>query len=74
VGLAAELSVEVVEGDQVMAGGEAGLHVVGAPGIEPVALDARREAVGGASQADGVEVAAQQQPATPFGHHPVERR
>ena len=45
-------------------GGEAGLHVVGAAGIEPVALDARREAVGGASQADGVEVAAQQQPAT----------
>ena len=43
--------------------GEAGLHVVGAAGVEPVALDARRKAAGGAGQADGVKVAAQQQPA-----------
>jgi len=42
---------------------EAGLHVVGAAGVEPVTLDARREAIEGAGQADGVKVAAQQQPA-----------
>ena len=35
-------------------GGEAGLHVVGAAAVEPVALDARREAIEGAGQADGV--------------------
>jgi hypothetical protein len=34
--------------------GEAGLHVIGATGVEPVALDARREAIEGAGQADGV--------------------
>ena len=52
----------VAAGDE--GGGEAGLHVVGAAGVEPVALDAgHRAASCGAGQADGVEVAAQQQPA-----------
>src|SRR5215472_13320491 len=44
-------------------GGEAGLHVVGAAGIQPVTLGAGSEGVAGAGQANGVEVAAQQQPA-----------
>src|SRR6516225_7906221 len=44
-------------------GGEPGLHVVGAAGVEPVAGDAGGEGVAGVGQAHGVEVAAEQQPA-----------
>ena len=44
-------------------GGEAGLHVVRAAGVEPVAVDAGRECVPGAGESDSVEVAAQKQPA-----------
>ena len=43
-------------------GGETGLHVVGAAGVEPVTVDARHEGVLRARQADRVEVAAQQEP------------
>jgi hypothetical protein len=46
----------VAAGDE--GGGEAGLDVVGAAGVEAVAIDARRQGVAGAGQADGVEVAA----------------
>src|SRR5215472_14996629 len=44
-------------------GSEAGLHVVGTAGIEPVGGDVGSECVAGAGQANGVEVAGQQQPA-----------
>ena len=43
-------------------GGEAGLHVVGAADVRPVADDAGSECVAGAGQANGVEVTAEEQP------------
>src|SRR5207344_2279416 len=42
--------------------GEARLHVVGAAGVEPVALHAGHQRLLGASQSDRVHVAAEQQP------------
>src|SRR4029077_3468601 len=41
-------------------GSQAGLHVVGAAGVEPVAFDAGREAIEGAGEADGVKVGTKQ--------------
>ena len=52
---------DVAAGDEC--GGETGLHVVGAAGVQPVAVDARGERVLHAGRADGVEVAAQEQAA-----------
>src|SRR3712207_6950265 len=51
-------SVGLAAGEQ--RGGHAGLHVVRAAAVQPVALDARRVRVGHPLDGDGVDVAAEQ--------------